>query len=258
MASDHTRQLASLLWPPARPPASIEEGEVHLWAWPFNRTGEPAPEDLSILDDFERARTARFKFSTDQVRYSVCHANMRRILASYLHQPPESLAFREAFGGKPELDSESARLRFNLSHSRSLAALAVALDMEVGVDVEDVRPIEADVAKRYFSPAEFARLATLSGQSWLDAFYRCWTRKEAILKAEGVGLRIPLDAFEVSLLAGEPATLLAARPRAKLTAHWSLHHLAIAPGTMGALAVANPSAKISAAAFEGSHVASPD
>lgn len=251
MASKSARQPATLLWPPARPPASMAEGEVHLWAWTFDRNGEPAPEDLRILNDFERGRTARFKFSVDQVRYSVCHANVRRILASYLDQPPESLAFRDAFGGKPELNGETTRLRFNLSHSRTVAALAVALEMDVGVDVEDVRPIEADVAKRYFSPTEFASLATLSGQSWLDAFYRCWTRKEAILKAEGVGLRIPLDAFDVSLLADEPAALLAARPKAKLTAQWNLHHLSIAEATMGALAVANPSAKISVAAFEG-------
>jgi 4'-phosphopantetheinyl transferase len=250
MASDHPRQPATLLWPPGRLPAALREGEVHLWAWTFDRGGEPAPEDLRILDDFERGRTARFRFSLDQVRYSLCHANMRRILASYLDQPPESLAVREAFGGKPELTGEPARLRFNLSHSRSVAALAVALDMEVGVDMEDVRPIETDVAKRYFSPTEFASLSTLGGQSWLDGFYRCWTRKEAILKAEGLGLRIPLDAFDVSLLADEPAALLAARPEARLTAQWNLHHLSVAAGTMGALAVAHPSPKISMAAFE--------
>ena len=122
------------------------------------------------------------------------------------------------------------------------------VDLEVGVDAEDIRPIEAGVAERFFSPAELSSMATLEGPgtsaAWLDAFYRCWTRKEAILKAEGMGLRIPLDSFDVSVLAGEPATLLAARPKSRLTANWHLHHLSLADGTIGALAVDNRSAGI--------------
>ena len=92
-------------------------------------------------------------------------------------------------------------------------------------------------------------MAALTGQDWLDAFYRCWTRKEAVLKVEGVGLRIPLDSFDVSVLADEPAALLAARPEAKLTAAWHLHHLAAATGTMGALAIGDASARILTSAF---------
>jgi 4'-phosphopantetheinyl transferase len=203
----------------------------------FNRDAAPEEDDLRILSDFERERTARYRFSPDQVRYSVSHANMRRILGKYLNRNPEALLFREGPGGKPELEPVPAPLRFNLSHSRSLGVLAVALDLEVGVDVEDIRPIEADVAKRFFSASEYASLTKLSGQQWLDAFYRCWTRKEAIIKAEGVGLRMPLDSFDVSLLDDEPAKLLDARPNAKLTAQWNLHHLSVAAGTMGALAV---------------------
>ena len=123
---------------------------------------EPSDADLEILDEHERRKAARFYFAPDQVRYSVCHANMRRILGSYLRKPPESLVYREAEGGKPELalESSDAPLRFNLSHSKSVALLAVTLNSEVGVDVEDVRPIERDVAKRFFSPAEIASMAT--------------------------------------------------------------------------------------------------
>jgi 4'-phosphopantetheinyl transferase len=248
MASGISEQPAPLLWPVRPLPGAIAPGQVHLWAWTFNAPAEPAAADLKLLDDSERRRTARFYFLPDRVRYSVCHANVRRILASYLQRQPESLAFREGARGKPELASDSS-LRFNLSHSKSVAVLAVALDTEVGVDVEDVRPIERNVAERFFSPAELDAMAALDSLEWLDAFYRCWTRKEAILKVEGVGLRIPLNSFDVSVRGDEPAALLAARPEAKLTAHWRLRHLSVVAGTMGALALADGSATIHTCAY---------
>ena len=246
MASRISTQPRSLLWPEKGLPAELGREEVHVWAWTFSGQGAPVDTDLKILDEQERKRATRFYFAPDQVRYSLCHANMRRILGSYLRRPAESLVYRETTGGKPELALEASELplRFNLSHSKSMALLAVSLDSEVGVDVEDIRPIERDVAKRFFSPAEIASMAGLDGEDWLDAFYRCWTRKEAILKVEGQGLRIPLDSFDVSMLAEEPAALLAARPEAKLTAHWNLYPLAPAEGSMAALAVASPDAEI--------------
>ena len=91
-------------------------------------------------------------------------------------------------------------MKFSLSHSKSIAVLAVDHAQPVGVDVEDVRPIEEDVADRHFSATELTDLRGLKGEAWLAGFYRCWTRKEAILKAEGVGLSRALDSFDVSLL----------------------------------------------------------
>jgi 4'-phosphopantetheinyl transferase len=246
-AQGTTRQL---LWPTALPAGSIAPGEVHLWSWTFDRPGTPADEELRILNDLERQRTFRFRFPVDQVRFCVCRANMRRLLASYIGRAPESLVFSEDTGGKPGL-AEAMPLRFNLSHSKTLAVLAVTIGGEIGVDVEDIRPIEADVAKRFFSAREVASLGTLSDwEEWLAGFYRCWTRKEAVLKAEGAGLRIPLDSFDVSLLADEPAALLEARPEAKLTADWRLHSFSPAEGVAGALAFADPAARILEYALE--------
>jgi 4'-phosphopantetheinyl transferase len=248
MSSPRNLDASPVLWP-ARPlTGAILPREVHIWAWSFSAADQPREQDLQLLDDDERQRTARFIFMRDRVKYSICHANMRRILASYLHRPPESLTYRTQPGGKPELESD-VPLRFNLSHSRSLALLAVARVNEVGVDVEDIRPIEPGVAERFFSAAELAGMADLHGRQWLDAFYRCWTRKEAILKVEGLGLRIPLDSFDVSLRPEEPAALLAARPEAKLTANWSLHHLLPANGAMAALAVGDPEAIVQTQSF---------
>jgi 4'-phosphopantetheinyl transferase len=251
MAPRISPQPGPLLWPERRPPVELGREEVHVWAWTFAGPAQPSAADLKILDEQERKRTARFYFAPDKVRYSACHANMRRILGSYLRRPPESLVYRQAQGGKPELGLTAAEppLHFNLSHSKSIALLAVTLGSEVGVDVEDIRPIERDVATRFFSPAEIASMAPLDGEEWLDAFYRCWTRKEAILKVEGMGLRIPLDSFDVSVLAEEPAALLAARPQSKLTAHWRLNNLAPAKGSMAALAVASAAAEIKTFSF---------
>jgi len=252
MASRIPHNPGSLLWPRQSLPVEIGFEEVHIWAWSFGTAAEPTDYDLEILDKQERQRTERFYFAPDKVRYSVCHASMRRILGSYLDRPSDSLVYREAEGGKPELVLEPGQLplRFNLSHSKSVALLAVTLGMAVGVDVEDIRAIERGVAERFFSSAEIAAMAPLGGEEWLNAFYRCWTRKEAILKVEGTGLRVPLDSFDVSLLRDEPAALLAARPESKLMTSWQLHHLSPAEGIVGALAIGDAAALVIPWTFE--------
>src|SRR6202012_3586769 len=143
--------------------------------------------------------------------------------------------YTNAFG-KPELRQNGPpfSLRFSLSHSPSIAVLAVTNGEPVGVDVEDVKPIEAEVADSHFSASERSQLNQLRGDAWLRGFYRCWTRKEAILKAEGVGLSRPLDSFDVSLLPDETAQLVGTRRR--FSYPWRLHELLPSAGTIGAVA----------------------
>jgi 4'-phosphopantetheinyl transferase len=190
-----------------------------------------------------------FYFARDRARFALNHANVRRILGAYLRLPSEQLCFAADRLGKPELVHEE-QLAFNLSHSRRVTLLAVAQEGPVGVDVEDVRPIEPEVAAGHFSMAERAALQPMQGDDWLNGFYRCWTRKEAILKAEGVGLHHALDSFDVELRPNEPAALLATRD----TFHhsWKLHHLEPAAGAVGALATANPYARLSCFSFSAS------
>jgi 4'-phosphopantetheinyl transferase len=224
---------------------AIAADEVHLWAWSL----QPIPADpsahVAILDSQELQRMGSFYFARDRTRYAVTHANLRRILGAYLQQSPEEVGLRADRLGKPELAGKE--LTFNMTHSRSIAVVAVALGQPVGVDVEDVRPIEPKVAERHFSAAELAALNQLRGDAWLAAFYRCWTRKEAILKAEGVGLHRALDSFDVALLAEEPAELLATREVFRYP--WKLHHLAPAAGTIGALATAQPQTRLGCFSF---------
>lgn len=179
----------------------------------------------------------RFRFAADGRRYLTCHANMRKLLASYAECLPQELTFVFNEFGKPRLEKQKGEpLYFNLSHSGDIGLLAVSRMGDLGADIENVRPIEPDVAEEHFSEIELAQLKTMSGDAWLEGFYRCWTRKEAILKAEGCGLNLPLDAFDVSILPDEPALLRAVRPEITLSRHWKLTHLEPEPGAIGAIA----------------------
>jgi len=233
--------ISPLTWPASPLHGTIAPDEVHLWAWAL----QPAPRDLSahleILDRQEQERRQRFHFAADSERYAVAHVNLRRILGAYLNLAPEKICFRNNEFGKPGLPGE-ASLKFNLSHSKSIAVLAVDHAHPVGVDVEDVRPIEAEVADGHFSSIELSDLRGLQGGAWLAGFYRCWTRKEAIIKAEGVGLSRALDSFDVTLLADEKAELIATRQR--FSYPWRLHDVSPSSGTIGALATAQPHAKL--------------
>jgi 4'-phosphopantetheinyl transferase len=230
-----------LTWPASPFRGTIAPDEVHLWAWALR----PAPRDLSahleILNRQEQERVLRFHFAADSERYAVAHGNLRRILGAYLNLAPERLCFRNNQFGKPELQGETS-LKFSLSHSKSIAVLAVDHAQPVGVDVEDVRPIETEVADGHFSATELTDLRGLQGDAWLTGFYRCWTRKEAILKAEGVGLSRALDTFDVSLLPDKKAELISTRQR--FSYPWKLHDLSPSSGTIGALATAQPHARL--------------
>ncbi len=239
--------ISALNWPASKIPSAISPGEVHLWAWPL----EPVETDLSAhietLDCAELQRMHSFHFAADRERYAVAHGCLRRILGGYLNQPAKKIGFQANRFGKPELSGEATSLRFNLSHSRSIAVLAVAHELPVGVDVEDVRPIEPEVAATHFSASELSDLSGLRGDAWLKGFYRCWTRKEAILKAEGVGLHRALDSFDVALMPDAPPQLLGTR--AHFLDSWKLYDASPAAETIGALATTYGDARIGRFSF---------
>jgi 4'-phosphopantetheinyl transferase len=246
----HLAQLVipSLTWPASTVRGTIAPDEVHLWAW----TPLPATGDLSVylevLDRQELERMHRFHFASLRESYAVHHGNLRRILAAYLNRPPQAIGFRANRFGKPEL-AEETTLHFSLSHSRSVAVLAVAHGQPLGVDVEDVRPIEPDVAEAHFSARELSDLRQLQGDAWLRGFYRCWTSKEAILKAEGVGLHRALDSFDVALLPGQPPELRGTRE--PFSYPWKLHNLSPSPAAIGALATAQSRVNLVCLAVDG-------
>ncbi len=170
-------------------------GELHVWAVPLG--GDPEPF-AGLLSAAERDRLGRFRFADHRRRFQIGHGSLRWILAGYLGAEPAAIEFTAGPRGKPYL--RDGGLFFNLSHSGKLALIAVAR-VEVGVDVEKVRRLESltEIARRHFAPREFAALDALDGAARELAFYRCWTRKEAYIKALGEGLAMSLDSFEVSL-----------------------------------------------------------
>jgi 4'-phosphopantetheinyl transferase len=239
----------SLIWPTVGVPQKIAAEQIHVWAWLLDSSLSLSGLEearIGLLDATELERYHRFHFARDRARFAIAHVNVRRILGAYLDRKPEHLVFRTNPFGKPELvaEAQTRSLHFNLSHSRNIALLAVSTDTELGIDIEDLRPIEPEVAESHFSPTELAALSSLEGEAWLNGFYHCWTRKEAILKAEGVGLNLPLYSFDVSLIPGVPAKLLGVRPPAVFRRPWTIHNLATPSGTVAALAAGSLQAKV--------------
>jgi 4'-phosphopantetheinyl transferase len=189
----------------------------------------------------ERERAARFRVPQVQARFTAGRAILRDILSRYLGRQPSALSFGYRKQGKPFLLPSPGQedLRFNLSHSHGLALYGVTRAREIGVDLEQIRldREHEKLAKRFFSPEEAAALQALPPEQRVAAFFHCWTRKEAYLKARGEGLAIPLASFAVSLAPGERAALLSVADEPGETARWSLEALDPGPGFAAALAV---------------------
>ena len=190
-----------------------------------------------VLSPEERARAARFLRAEDRARFVASHAALRLILARALAADPRALAFVPGPAGKPGL--AGTRLAFNLSHSGTRALVGLSTEACIGVDLEVLRPMPDGVriARNTFAPDEAEALAALPPAARDRAFMAVWTRKEAVVKAIGAGLSMPLDRFSVSLPPG-PAALLRIAGGPETPADWTLHHLEPGPGTIGAAAVA--------------------
>ena len=206
--------------------------DVELWVWPLDIGADERGRLFAYLSDDEVARAERFVFDRDRHRYIAARGRMREVLARLLGTTPAELRFAYSSHGKPSLP---VALHFNLSHSEGLAALGVSRTHELGVDVEHVRPLKEDIAERFFSRAEVATLRALPEHEQLDAFYRCWTRKEAVVKAIGEGLSRPLDSFDVTLGA-QSARLLRMDGERDGPSVWQMAHFAPATGFEGAVA----------------------
>ncbi len=229
---------ALIEWPTAPSDLTIEAGAVHVWAWDFKCSDEELKRHIALLSLEEQARMRRFYFERDRVRYAVSHSVLRRVLGYYLDLHPTLVSFTTNKFGKPKIipTLNLFNLRFNLSHTNRMALLAITSDLEVGVDLEELRFVEAEIAERYFSERERIDLGLLAKTEWLQGFYNCWTRKEAILKAEGIGLNVKLDAFDVTLRPGDFVEMLGFKPAAGLTTSWHLSELRPGLGFVGALA----------------------
>lgn len=223
------------------PPASLalSADEVHVWRASLNHSQHRLQHLRGTLAPEESERAARFHFERDRKHYIAARGLLREILSRYLKLSPESLRFKYTSYGKPYLTDECGGewLRFNVSHAGELALYAVSREREVGVDIELIRTdIEhQQIATQFFSEQEVVSLLALPAHLQQEAFFLCWTRKEAYIKGIGEGLSLPLHSFDVSLTPGEPAALLAVRGDAQETARWTLKALEPGPGYRAAL-----------------------
>ncbi len=202
---------------------------------------------LRVLSDDERARHLRFRFEQDRDAYLLAHALTRTLLAGQLEVEPRALRFKAGPHGRPELDwpRSSPALRFNLSHTRGLVACALALEHDVGVDVEHFeRRVELEqVARSVFSEPERAALMALPPEGRRRRFFELWTLKEAYIKAVGKGLALPLRAITLELAPAAPPRLQLAAPIQDNAERWFFALDEPAPGYLLAVAAGSPSCR---------------
>lgn len=212
--------------------------EVHLWQAKLD-DHEAGSLRLLLAED-EISRADRFHFAKDRNHYTVARGLLRKLLAVYIGIGPAELRFTYAEKGKPSLtESQRGLINFNLAHSHGMALYAFSRGREIGVDLEFLREDFAgeDIAERFFSPREIETLRAVPAALRKEAFFNCWTRKEAYIKARGEGLSMPLDEFDVSLAPGEPAALLGNQKDPTEVSRWTMQSIPMPCGYVAALVV---------------------
>ena len=218
---------------------TLGRNEVHLWQ---ARLDDQLADSLEvILSEEETVRANRFHFTKDRNHFIVARGLLRRLLAAYLGLASSAdVSFSYGEKGKPFLaENRQGSINFNLAHSHGMALYAFSHDQELGVDLEFVKDELADekIADRFFSTTEVKALQRVPAELRRQAFFNCWTRKEAYIKARGEGLSMPLNEFDVSLAPGEPAALLRNHKDAAEVTRWSMKSIPVDPGYVAALVV---------------------
>ncbi|HTF63397.1 MAG TPA: 4'-phosphopantetheinyl transferase superfamily protein [Edaphobacter sp.] len=201
----------------------LEDDAIHLWAIPIESPRSIVAQFYTLLSSEERTRAARFQFEYLEQSFILARGVLRVLLGRYLSVQPRSIQFLYGPKGKPAL-AEAGWLRFNMSHSGRFALLGFAKDCEIGVDIERIRPLSDfhEIANQFFSPEEASELISLPVDQHERAFYLCWTRKEAYIKAIGDGLAVPLSSFRVTLDPSKPARFVHLNQDRTVAASWTL------------------------------------
>ncbi|HVO95159.1 MAG TPA: 4'-phosphopantetheinyl transferase superfamily protein [Terriglobales bacterium] len=230
----------TIVWQPPPADLALDDAEVHVWLI-------EAADHLSdeVLSPAEISRAGKFHFERDRRLFVAAHVAVRKILARYLNAPAAAIQFISGVNGKPALANHE--VEFNLSHSHQAALFAVSWRRAVGIDIESVKADFTfdEVAERFFTPREVSALRALPRALQRQAFYKCWTSKEAFLKAKGTGLSGKLDEVEISQDNGG-----AVRVRA-VVAGWSLREVDPSDGYEGAVVTEGPPARMSLYRWEG-------
>lgn len=210
---------------------------VHVWSLRNDAPGTAARKFEAFLSIEERQHASRFCSERLRDSFFVARGALRYLLGRYVDLCPAEVRFKDGPQGKPALIRDVG-IKFNTTHSGDFVAFAFTAGCEVGIDLEKIRPLPdlMDIANRFFSTDEAVELDSLPPGRRESAFFRCWTRKEAYIKATGCGLSAPLDQFQVSLLPHEPAQLIQLARDANAAKAWTLDDLKLATDYEGALA----------------------
>lgn len=231
----------SVDWLVPPPDLKLLAGQLHVWCVDQNVPLVQLNAYWRLLAADEQARANRFRIERDRTHYVVARAGLRVIIGRYFDLSPEQVAFSYSEYDKPALTAvpPHSPFQFNVTHSGGLALLAFCRGEAVGIDVEKIRPLPdaEQIAHRFFSQHENQVFKNVPPAQRSAAFFNCWTRKEAYIKAIGEGLSCPLDVFDVTLTPGEPARLLRIRGSEQAAAAWFLHAFDPRPGFTAALAV---------------------
>ena len=217
----------------------LDGNSIHLWHASPQRCESWLAGFTSLLSSDEDDRRMRFHFEGDRQDFAFAHGMLRSVLAEYLKADPQKLRFGYSAHHKPFLADPESELRFNLSHTQGAVMLGICRGREIGVDVERFREDfdPREIATRFFSEAEQRALKGLPQTEQRQGFFRCWTRKEAFLKARGHGLSFPLDLFDVSTGAEDAEVTLVTRPDAAEAQQWQIMGAAAPEGCAAAVAV---------------------
>jgi len=227
---------SSTAWFPAPQRLILAPRELHLWRARCDESFEPLQQYQELLSPDEKERAARFAIDGARRDFIVSRGMLRELLAAYLNARPADIVLHYGIHGKPHVwagDAKSA-VRFNVSHSKGFAVFAFSLQTEVGVDIEQIRAEfrGREIAERFFSEQEVAALGKLPPERSSVAFFTCWTRKEAYVKARGGGLQIPLRSFSVGLEENEEQQLVDEQGK-----EWSVYPFESGAGFAAAAAV---------------------
>jgi 4'-phosphopantetheinyl transferase len=229
------------IWKPLPERYNLTSDEVHVWRIELNQPDDVVQRLYTLLSPDEQAKANRFRFEKDRRAYTVGRGALRILLGRYLQVSPQEIRFVYGEHGKPKLDPKAGNgtLPFNLSHSHELALVGITLNREIGVDLEYARPMTSmeKIVERFFSKREIEVLLNLPPERRQTAFYACWARKEAYLKALGSGLAKPLDSFTVTFAPGEPARLVEVQGQPDEAMRWGMREIDVHPDYGAAICV---------------------
>jgi 4'-phosphopantetheinyl transferase len=216
----------------------LNEGELHLWQAELDLADEELAPLIRVLSPDELHRAAQLRFARDGRRFMAGRGLLRNVIASYLRCPAQEINLVYGARGKPAL--ATADLQFNLAHSDGLAIIGLTRSGPLGVDVERVRPLQdlTRLVNGFFSPRERLEMTALPPEDQQMAFFTCWTRKEAYLKATGDGLATPLNQFDMPVVPSAPPRLLQVDVASGETESWSLWDVPLDDGFVGTVAFA--------------------